>query len=600
MDGPSRDARPRLPRAAATGRCASTSSAVRTRSATTRTRRRSTRSRTPRRRPTPTRSRKSKPAGDVSPAGEPPSAATPAARRREPPRGALAAGAAVLALVAAAVSLAWISDSPLVPDAGRPVHGGVRRSSSRCWPPPSPLSSAGSGCSDAAAALSYAAGCRARRRDPARPARRAAPPLDRCLDVLGVRLDRTIGDGNPYADPPERLPGQPAPSRVMGADWRDTTSVYGPAFTLVSQPVAALAGDSERRGRLDLQGARRRRRRGVRVCSPPGWLGSRAFARRLRRLEPAAGRPSRGWRPQRRAGSAALSLRALGARARPAAAARAGCHVGARGAREVGAGRLSRLVLLARAGAAAGGWARLGLAAGARGAALATWQFGLDWVGAFVAAGRERRHWRRATRFRPARAARRSGCTGRRSPLRSRPSPSGWRCSRARPCAAGRASARRRVLILVTTPWLAVWYLAWAVAARGAQTTTGGRQAACLALCAYLLPQGIPLCSARGRSRSEESLPDFVGHPIPPPTSILSAKQTRMWKRNRAGKRDDRFTRPEDEDAVLGGRPTRQRGPLGCRRSAAAFRAGPAETRSSSWPRRVDGDPVVPRRTAGS
>ena len=51
------------------------------------------------------------------------------------------------------------------------------------------------------------------------------------------------GGGNPYADPPSAFPESPA-SPYLGADWRDETSVYGPVFTLVSEPVAAVAGSS--------------------------------------------------------------------------------------------------------------------------------------------------------------------------------------------------------------------------------------------------------------------------------------------------------------------------------------------------------------------
>ena len=50
--------------------------------------------------------------------------------------------------------------------------------------------------------------------------------------------------GNPYRDTPAEHPGNPAFEHA-GADWRDTVSVYGPAFTLLSQLVAALAGSSE-------------------------------------------------------------------------------------------------------------------------------------------------------------------------------------------------------------------------------------------------------------------------------------------------------------------------------------------------------------------
>ena len=48
---------------------------------------------------------------------------------------------------------------------------------------------------------------------------------------------------NPYRTAPEAFPEDPAYER-MGADWRDTTSVYGPGFTLGSEAVALAAGDS--------------------------------------------------------------------------------------------------------------------------------------------------------------------------------------------------------------------------------------------------------------------------------------------------------------------------------------------------------------------
>ena len=48
---------------------------------------------------------------------------------------------------------------------------------------------------------------------------------------------------NPYDVPPSAFPDDPAYA-VMGEDWRNTTSVYGPGFTLVSEGHAAVVGDS--------------------------------------------------------------------------------------------------------------------------------------------------------------------------------------------------------------------------------------------------------------------------------------------------------------------------------------------------------------------
>jgi Glycosyltransferase family 87 len=50
--------------------------------------------------------------------------------------------------------------------------------------------------------------------------------------------------GNPYEDEPRDYPEDPA-YPLMGSYWYDTTSVYGPGFTLASEGHAAVVGDSE-------------------------------------------------------------------------------------------------------------------------------------------------------------------------------------------------------------------------------------------------------------------------------------------------------------------------------------------------------------------
>jgi Glycosyltransferase family 87 len=50
---------------------------------------------------------------------------------------------------------------------------------------------------------------------------------------------------NPYATEPREYSGDPA-FEHMGAKWRDTTSVYGPVFTLASEGHAAAVGESAR------------------------------------------------------------------------------------------------------------------------------------------------------------------------------------------------------------------------------------------------------------------------------------------------------------------------------------------------------------------
>jgi hypothetical protein len=53
----------------------------------------------------------------------------------------------------------------------------------------------------------------------------------------------SVDGGNPYQDPPDTFPADPA-FTYAGHAWRDTTSVYGPAFTLASEPIGRLVGSS--------------------------------------------------------------------------------------------------------------------------------------------------------------------------------------------------------------------------------------------------------------------------------------------------------------------------------------------------------------------
>ena len=52
-----------------------------------------------------------------------------------------------------------------------------------------------------------------------------------------------VHGGNPYVDEPSSYPDDPA-YPLMGAQWRDTTSAYGPGFTLASEGHAAAVGES--------------------------------------------------------------------------------------------------------------------------------------------------------------------------------------------------------------------------------------------------------------------------------------------------------------------------------------------------------------------
>jgi len=52
-----------------------------------------------------------------------------------------------------------------------------------------------------------------------------------------------VHHANPYEQPPSDFPDDPAYPYIGGA-WHDATSVYGPLFTLASEPVALAAGSS--------------------------------------------------------------------------------------------------------------------------------------------------------------------------------------------------------------------------------------------------------------------------------------------------------------------------------------------------------------------
>ena len=177
-----------------------------------------------------------------------------------------------------------------------------RRSSSRSWSPPlRPISSAL--LADPPRGAVDAGRDRARRGDPARAARGARC----CSRPTPGRTGRTAGsapsgDGNPYADPPEAFPENPA-LPYMGSAWRDTTSVYGPAFTMASEPLAVVAGDSDAVAAwtyktLAAAAALAAALLAGRLATPAGVRG------RARRLEPPPRSPSRGGWPQRRVGRA--------------------------------------------------------------------------------------------------------------------------------------------------------------------------------------------------------------------------------------------------------------------------------------------------------
>ena len=297
--------------------------------------------------------------------------------------------------------------------------------------------------------------------DPARAARGAAAPLDRRLDVLGVRLDRRRRRRQPVRRSAGGVPGEPGGRLSWASAWRDTTTVYGPAFTLASEPLAPVAGDSRDAAAwifkaLAAAGAARRA-----LCSPARLARRRALALALV-----------GWNPvlavhlagggHNDALVGALVLAAW----RSSAARRARRSAGAAWALAIAVKwmPLVFLALAALAGARTRAAARAGR--GLVGAALvvgvvATWRYGLRLAARRSARSPGNAALETSYALPPARAAR---APGRRSrSARARRSCVGLRRARARALARRAAARPRACLVLVTTPYLAVWYLAWAV-----------------------------------------------------------------------------------------------------------------------------------------
>ena len=271
----------------------------------------------------------------------------------------------------------------------------------------------------------------------------------------------------------------------MGSAWLDTTTVYGPVFTIASEPLAVVAADSDDVAAWTYK-----------ALAAAAALAAALLAGRLARRR-AFAIALVGWNPL-------LAVHLAG-----------GGHNDA----WVGALILAALALSASAALQGAGvlWA------------LA---IGVKWVPLLFLALRalESTGDRPAARVRGSpsplrRSRRRDGALRRRLAARGLPArrqrgardelrdsaPARAVRRPRRPCArlasrrlsAGSPGSRGKragpgplglaaCLVLVTTPYLAVWYLAWTVPLAAAEEDAAAT-VACLVLCAYLLPQTIPL-----------------------------------------------------------------------------------------------------------
>ena len=398
--------------------------------------------------------------------------------------GAPVAGGATLVFVAAACALAWRDASALVPRDGGTVEGSA------------PLFLA----LLAAAFAAYLAALAWIRRVGLSLALATAVAVAIQLVPLGAPLLLStdawsywaygwIGarsGGNPYVDTPQEVTGSPALPH-MGAAWVETTSVYGPAFTLLSEPVAIAAGSSP---------------------DAAAWIFKTLAGTSVVIAAVLAGRLSRrrslavafvGWNPVlavHLAGGAHNDA-LLGALLMAALALSASRRLRAAGAMWALAVLVKWVPLLflalraveARATGrrtAHGGFAAtFALVLG-----LATWRYGLHWAEAVAPlAGNAALETSYAV---PHRLEQLGLSQGVALGLAVTAFALGvvWLVRQAR---RGRARlGLAACLVLVTSPYLAVWYLGWAVPLAAADDDDAAGLAA-LALSAYLLPQTIPL-----------------------------------------------------------------------------------------------------------
>jgi alpha-1,6-mannosyltransferase len=385
-----------------------------------------------------------------------------------------AAGAAVLALVGAGVGFAWVDDSPLVPtDGGRLVGD-------RSW------AWAFLACL-AAAFVAYLGGLWLLRRGgrfllvaalavAIQLAPLAAPPL-LSSDVYTYRdygRIAAVHGGNPYRDTPAEFPRDPAFARV-GADWRDTSSVYGPAFTLASEALAPVW---------------------IYKALAAVFVLAAAFLAAARSRRPAYALAFVGWNPllaihfagggHNDAWLAALVLLAVWAngRGRVQLAGVAWCL-------SVLVKWIPLLLLPLRALQARATGRRVGHLGFAATAVVvlgvATWRYGLAWAGApFGNAGRETSYAipHRLEQLGLPHGAAIGLCAAAFVLAYAWLLREAWRGRDRLALAAG--------LLLLALPYLAVWYVAWTIPLAAAEDDRSA-QLLGLALCAYLLRQTIPL-----------------------------------------------------------------------------------------------------------
>jgi Glycosyltransferase family 87 len=292
--------------------------------------------------------------------------------------------------------------------------------------------------------------------------------------------------GNPYRDTLVEYPGSPA-SEVAGNSWLDTITVYGPAFTAASEGVAALAGRSSDRAAWIFKS-----------LAAAATLAAALLAARIAR-RPGLAVVVIGWNPvlavhlagggHNDAWLGALILAALALGAAGHSNAEGGAWVTAIAVKWVPLVLLPLRLLDRRARKLPLGVGGL-LAATVVVCALATWRYGTAWVGAFgplVDNATQRTSYALPSRLVDIGVPDRLAVGLALAAFAVGYLALAWR--------AFRGHARLGLcacLTLATTPYLAVWYLGWAVPLAAVDDEDDLPLLVAVALTLYLLPQTIP------------------------------------------------------------------------------------------------------------
>ena len=295
-----------------------------------------------------------------------------------------------------------------------------------------------------------------------------------------------VHGADPYVDTPSEFPDDPAYEKA-GADWRDTTSVYGPAFTLLSEGVALVSGSSAAAAAWIFK-----------VLAAAGVLACTLLAARLARDKPYAAALV-GWNPLfaihfAGGGHNDSVLIALTLAAIALAAAGRKQLAGAAWAVAVLIKWVPLVFFVLRAVAARTERRSVGHAgfavAFAAVVGLATWRYGVDWLRSF---GPLARNAAEQSSYALPHRLEQLGVPHDVTLVLAGAALVAGLAWLAREASRGRVRlGLAGCLLLATTPWLTPWYAIWAVPLAAAEDDRRA-QLLSLAFCAYLLPQAIPL-----------------------------------------------------------------------------------------------------------